>query len=330
MGTGEQFAAWIRDVNPEATFSMISNPEFLREGLAVSDFLHPDRVVVGTETEEAKAMMANLYAPLANRSVPILYIDIKSAELSKYAANGFLAAKIAYVNDLASFCDRTGANIDHVVAGLGSDKRIGPGYLQPGPGFGGSCFPKDTLALKHMGRIHGMPLLLAEAVIQANETHKRRMIDKIEQALGGSIAGKQLGILGLAFKANTDDTRESSALFIVDALLKKGASLRVHDPIVTLEKAELSSEKIVWANDVIDAAAQADALIILTEWPQFMHIDWSLLKTKMRLGARGNPLLIDLRNLFAIEKMAKLGFDYVSLGRSLKRLSVPCVEEIDA
>lgn len=320
VGTGHQFARWIREVNPNAEFSMVSNPEFLREGLAVSDFLNPDRVVVGVENDAAKLHMMAVYAPLAAQGVAILYTDIKSAELIKYAANGFLATKIAFVNEIANLCDTVGADIEQVVAGIGSDKRIGPGYLQPGPGYGGSCFPKDTLALKHMGEIQGSRVGIIEAVIVSNENHKKRMVDKILAACGGSIKGKTLGILGLAFKANTDDVRESSAVFISEQLLNLGASLMVYDPVVTLAQSGLQREP--WADcitevkDAYEAAQSADALVILTEWDEFAHLDWDRVKKYFRNTQKElKPVVIDLRNLYDPKAMKNAGIEYISLGR---------------
>jgi UDPglucose 6-dehydrogenase len=319
VGTSAQFNKWLREANPLAKFTLVSNPEFLREGMAVSDFLQPDRVLIGVETPEARAHMENLYAPLSKKGTPLLFTNIVSAELIKYAANGFLATKIAFVNEMASLCDALGANIEQVVSGIGTDKRIGPGYLQPGPGFGGSCFPKDTLALQNMGRATGMPLSVIEGVIVANNRHKQRMVDNITHILGQDLRGRRLAIWGLAFKAGTDDTRESAAVFIVKALLKAGATLQVIDPVVTTKKwdklmlgeALQETSHLIAADSCSASIENADGIVVLTEWDLFKTVDWGTLKK----GQESFIPVIDFRNLYDPIQMANLGIRYISLGR---------------
>jgi len=321
VGTSAQFSAWLSERNPDAQFTMVSNPEFLREGMAVSDFLQPDRVLLGVETPEARAHMENVYAPLSEKGTRVLFTNIVSAELIKYAANGFLATKIAFVNEMASLCDTLGANIEHLVAGIGTDKRIGPGYLQPGPGFGGSCFPKDTLALQDMGRAAGMPLSIIEGAIVANARHKQRMVDNITALLGHDLRGKRLAIWGLAFKAGTDDTRESAAVFIVKALLKAGATLQVIDPVVTTKKWDnlalgesvQDTARLISADSCAASIENADAIVVLTEWDLFKTVDWAALKK----GYKDSAFMpvIDFRNLYDPLTMGSLGIRYISLGR---------------
>jgi UDPglucose 6-dehydrogenase len=306
VGTSRRFAGWLREQNPDAQFTMVSNPEFLREGMAVFDFLNPDRILLGVETPEAAAHMTKLYAKLAEKSTPLLFTDVLSAELIKYAANGFLAAKLAFVNEMASLCDAWGANIEQVVAGMGMDKRIGPGYLQPGPGFGGSCFPKDTLALQNMGTAVGMPLPLVEGITVSNARHKQRVVDKIAAILGNNLQGKTIAVWGLAFKAGTDDMRESAAVFVIEALLRAGVKIVAVDPVIATEKFEMAVS--------CEASAQsADAIVILTEWDLFKTVDWTKLKESR--GQENFISVIDFRNLYDPAAMANLGIDYFSLGR---------------
>ncbi|MEY3183283.1 MAG: hypothetical protein RLZ35_1268 [Pseudomonadota bacterium] len=319
VGTSVQFTQWLKEANPSARFTMVSNPEFLREGLAVSDFLNPDRILIGVETEAGLSHMQDLYKPLSEKGIPVLCTNIVSAELIKYAANGFLATKIAFINEMASLCDKVGANIEHVVAGIGSDKRIGPGYLQPGPGFGGSCFPKDTLALQSMGQAAGMPLSVIEGVVASNIRHKQRMVENIVKVLGPNLAHKRLSIWGLAFKAGTDDIRESASIDIIKALLTAGAVLRVFDPVVTKGKFDLSvlddardnAHRLMHASSCEESMEDTEAVIIVTEWPCFKFVDWNLFKRTHDRVVR----VIDFRNLYDPIKMAQSGIAYVSLGR---------------
>lgn len=312
VGTGRYAAKMLRTLNPKAKFDMVSNPEFLREGSAVIDFMQPDRMIIGLESDSVREMMNRIYQPLIDQQIPVLYTDIESSELIKYTANCFLATKIAFINEVASLCEKTGANIELVTQGLGLDKRIGLQYLQPGPGFGGSCFPKDTLALMHAARTLGAPLTIVEAVVHSNEDRKNKMVDKIVEACGGSVQGKTLGILGLAFKANTDDIRESSAIVIVNALQKMGATLRVYDPAAMQTSASVLPD-VIFASDPYDAMSTADAVVIVTEWDEFKGLDF---RSQIK-----QPIIIDLRNLYEVEQMKQLGIPYSSIGRPEKTTS---------
>lgn len=306
IGTGQQFKKIIHAINPQAKFDMVSNPEFLREGSAVTDFMNPDRIVIGSETERSQNLMQAIYAPFLQKHVPMLYTDIESSELIKYAANCFLATKIAFINEVADLCEKTGANIENVIQGLGLDKRIGAGYLQPGPGFGGSCFPKDTLALIQIAEELACPLTVVEAVVESNEHRKKKMIQKIVNICGGDVALKRLAILGVAFKANTDDIRESSAMVIIQGLQKLGARLRVYDP-AAMEKASTELPGVDWAHNVTDAIRDAEVLVIITEWEEFKNLKFHALDKK--------PIIIDLRNLYDLREMKKMQLSYHSIGR---------------
>lgn len=306
IGTGHWFKKIIQRINPEAKFDMVSNPEFLREGSAVGDFMNPDRIVVGSETERSQILMNAIYQPFLQQNIPVLHTDIESSELIKYAANCFLATKIAFINEVADLCEKTGANIDSVTQGLGLDKRIGPGYLQPGPGFGGSCFPKDTLALIQIAEELASPLSVVEAVVESNENRKKKMIQKIVQICGGNVVGKRLAILGVAFKANTDDIRESSAMVIIQGLQKLGAELQVYDP-AAMEKAALELTGVTWASNVAEAMQEAEAIVIITEWPEFKNLKFHTKDHK--------PMVIDLRNLYDLAEMKKQRIPYYSIGR---------------
>jgi len=311
VGTGDRIKAIIKRKNPKLKFSVASNPEFLREGCAVKDFMQPDRIIVGIENDKDKKKLEKLYKPLTRKKFPILFTDIRTAELTKYAANAFLATKIGFINEIADICEKVGANIENVAKGMGMDNRIGANYLFPGPGFGGSCFPKDTLALRKISKDVGAPTKIVESVIYSNEKRKLSMAEKVIEACGGSVKSKTIAILGLAFKANTDDMRHSSSLMILPVLRRAGAHLKVYDP-EAMEQAKplLSEEKTYWCKNSYDALSGADAAVIITEWDEFKKI--SLRKAKKLMK---KPTIIDLRNLFSPEEMKKNGFKYSSIGR---------------
>lgn len=296
---------------------VISNPEFLREGKAVLDFLEPDRVVVGAESDAAAALMQELYRPLSKRGFPVLVTAFETAETIKYAANAFLATKVAFINQVADLCEASGADVESVAHGIGLDKRIGRQFLKPGPGYGGSCFPKDTRALAWTARQLGRPIGIIETVIEENEVRKRQMADKIVAACGGSVQGLRIGVLGVAFKGGTDDTRESPALVILPILQQMGASLVAYDP-AAMDLASMQLHGVRWAQDCLGALRGADAGVILTEWDDFRQLDLTEVAQTLR-----RPLLIDLRNLFDPEAAAEAGLDYVSIGRSEARARVP-------
>ncbi|MBF0436411.1 MAG: UDP-glucose/GDP-mannose dehydrogenase family protein [Magnetococcales bacterium] len=314
VGTGQEVARIIRAENPDANFEMASNPEFLREGAAIEDFMHPDRVVIGVESDRAKQVLKNLYQPLYRIETPILFTNIATAELIKYAANAFLATKITFINQIANLCEAVGADVHHVAKGMGLDRRIGSPFLQPGPGYGGSCFPKDTQALAKTAREHGQPVGIVEQVIEANQRQKLRMVQKIVDALSGQVAGKQLAVLGLTFKPNTDDLRDAPALTILPVLLQKGAVIRAFDPEGMREATHLIPG-IELAQEPYEACKNADAVIILTEWNQFRNLQLDRLKELMTPQSDGRYCLCDLRNIYEPEIMRNLGFHYTCVGR---------------
>jgi UDPglucose 6-dehydrogenase len=310
VGTNAAVEEVIRKVRPDAEFDVASNPEFLREGAAIDDFMRPDRVVVGTRSERARNVMGEIYRPLFLREFPILYTDLETAELIKYAANAFLATKITFINEIALLCERVGANIKEVSRGMGLDGRIGNKFLHAGPGYGGSCFPKDTKALARMGQDHSVPMNIVETVIQVNDEVKRRMIDKIVDLCGGSVNGKTIAILGVTFKPNTDDMRDAPSLTIVPALVGAGAKLRVVDPQGRNEGVALLPG-VQWVDDAYRAANKADCVVILTEWNEFRGLDLARLARRMTV-----PRLADLRNIYAEGDALKAGFTaYSSVGR---------------
>lgn len=310
VGTNRQVAEEIRAANPDVAFDVASNPEFLREGAAIDDFMRPDRVVVGVETTRAAEVMEAIYRPLYLRDFPIMTTDLESAEMIKYAANAFLATKITFINEIAALCERTGADIKSVSKGMGLDARIGSKFLHAGPGYGGSCFPKDTRALARIGQDHGTPMQLTETVITVNEEIKRRMVEKVFDLCGGSPNGKSIAVLGVTFKPNTDDMREAPALTIVPALVGNGAEVRVVDPQGRREGVGLLPG-VHWHDDVYEAAADADAVIILTEWNEFRALDLKRLARDMR-----TPAMADLRNIYTARDAADAGFtSYTSIGR---------------
>jgi UDPglucose 6-dehydrogenase len=313
VGTGKKIAQTIQEKRPDLACSVVSNPEFLREGSAIYDFLHPDRIIVGTNDEQGRTLLQRIYEPLVGRGQALLFTDIASAELIKYTSNAFLATKIAFINEVADMCESTGANIDLVTKGMGMDKRIGNAYMSVGPGYGGSCFPKDTRALVSMAKDHGNDLQIVPSVIASNEARKTAMATKIITACGGDISGKTIAILGLTFKANTDDMRDSASLAIIPALVAKGAKLKLYDPQGMEQAKTLLGDiatKVTWCDCVDGCVAQADALVIITEWPEFSAIDPAWLKTQL-----STPLVVDLRNIYDPEIMRDNGFSYLSLGR---------------
>jgi UDPglucose 6-dehydrogenase len=310
VGTNRQITKMISEINPDADFDVASNPEFLREGMAVEDFMSPERIVAGIDSKRAKEMISKLYEPICLNGAKLFFTTFESAEIIKYATNSMLAMRVAFVNELADFCEKTGANIRDVAKGVGMDRRIGEKFLQPGPGFGGSCFPKDTEALQHMARLAGTPSLIVEAIVQSNNERKHHMVDKIIAAAGGSVEGKTVAVLGLTFKPGTNDMREGASLVIVPALQKAGASIRAYDPQGMKEAAKHFSGAIAWCNDAFDAMQDSDLLVILTEWNEFRSLDLKKVKAALR-----SPLVVDLRNIYKRQDMMKHGFHYVSLGR---------------
>lgn len=309
VGTGRQVQRIIAEENPAARFDVVSNPEFLREGAAINDFMRPDRVVVGTDSERAVEVMREIYNPLYLNATPFVVTTIETAELAKYAANAFLAVKISFINEMANLCEAVGADVVPLARAVGLDGRIGAKFLHPGPGYGGSCFPKDTLALLRIAQEHGGAVRLVEAAVEVNAAQKGRMIKKIRDALGGSEAGKTIGVLGLTFKPETDDLREAPALTIIPALLEKGARLQVHDPQGMEEAAQIMPE-CAYLEDPYAVAQGADAVVLLTEWNQYRALDLERLRQQMR-----TPLFIDLRNVYEPAKMRAAGFRYVGVGR---------------
>ncbi len=310
VGTNRQVKQTMRKANPNLDFDVASNPEFLREGAAIDDFMKPDRVVVGVQTEKAGEVMANIYRPLYLREFPIMTTDLESAEMIKYAANAFLATKITFINEIAALCERTGADIKQVSKGMGLDGRIGNKFLHAGPGYGGSCFPKDTKALARIGQDVGLSMQITETVIKVNEEIKRRMIDKLLDLCGGSFNGKTIAVLGVTFKPNTDDMRDAPALTIVPALVGGGAKVRVVDPQGKHE-GEALLPGVHWLEDPYKAAHKADLLVILTEWNEFRALDLKKLARKMAV-----PHMADLRNIYALKDAKRAGFTaYDSIGR---------------
>jgi len=309
VGTGDEIARIIADIQPGADLSVVSNPEFLREGAAIADFMAPDRVVIGTDDERARAVMHELYRPLAEKQVPILYTQRRGAELIKYAANAFLATKITFINEIADLCEQADADVEEVAHGIGLDHRIGPKFLSAGPGYGGSCFPKDLLALLKAGLDFGVPIRSIETIISINDQRKRAMARRIIAVCGGSIRGRTVAVLGLTFKADTDDMRESPAISIITALQDAGAKVRAYDP-QGMEQARSVLNAVEYATDPYACAKGSDALVVMTEWSMFRDLD--LIRIRSLLG---RPIVVDLRNIYRPEEMAKLGFTYLSVGR---------------
>ncbi len=310
VGTNRRVAEVVAKANPEADFDVASNPEFLREGAAIDDFMRPDRVVVGAETERSQSVMGDIYRPLFLRDFPIVYTDLESAEMIKYAANAFLATKITFINEIAALCEKVGADVKSVAKGIGLDGRIGNKFLHAGPGYGGSCFPKDTSALARIGQEHAIPMQITETVITVNEQIKNRMIDKIREQCGGSVNGKTIAVLGVTFKPDTDDMRDAPSLTIVPNLIGRGATVQVADPQGRREGEELLPG-VVWAEDAYGAAQDADAVVLLTEWNEFRALDLPRLVTVMR-----GKSFVDLRNVYSKEDVLEGGFtSYTGVGR---------------
>ena len=310
VGTNRQVRQVIRKARPEAEFDVASNPEFLREGAAIDDFMRPDRVVVGVTSERAQEVMGEIYRPLFLREFPILYTDLETAEMIKYAANAFLATKITFINEIARLCEKVGADVKEVARGMGLDGRIGNKFLHAGPGYGGSCFPKDTQALARMGQDHAVPMQITETVIKVNDEVKRRMIDKIVDLCGGSVNGKTIAVLGVTFKPNTDDMREAPSLTIVPALVGAGAKVRAVDPQGMKEASHLLPG-VHWMDDAYKAAQKADCVVLLTEWNEFRALDLKKLAKKMI-----TPRMADLRNIYSAKDAKKAGFEaYSGVGR---------------
>ena len=308
VGTGDVVDRMIRDVNPAADFDVVSLPEFLREGFAVHDFFNPDRVIVGANTEKAANVIKELYAPFGEKA-HMLFVKRRSSETIKYASNAFLAMKINYINEMANFCEKSGADVFEVAKGMGMDTRIGAKFLNPGPGYGGSCFPKDTNAMAYMARGYGVEMSLIETTIRQNDARKTQMAERILNAVA-DIENPKIAVLGLAFKGGTDDCRESPAMEIVGALLKHGADITAFDPKAMDNAKKLVGDKIKYAADAFDAARGADVVAVLTEWVDFKSLDLARLKTEMK-----TPRIVDLRNLLDKDEAVKLGFSYVGIGR---------------
>lgn len=291
-------------------FHLCSNPEFLKEGDAVEDFMRPDRVVIGVESDYARRVMSELYAPFVRTGKPVLLMDISSAEMTKYAANGMLATRISFMNEVANLCDKMGANVDFVRRGIGSDSRIGQSFLFPGPGYGGSCFPKDVKALVRMGAERGVPLDVLTAVESANERQKTVLVSKLRSAVGDNLKGKRIALWGLSFKAGTDDMREAPALTFIDAVLEAGASVCAHDPAAMDHARSLLGNRIEFAETNYEALAGADALVVVTDWMEYRYPDFERVKRTLK-----QPVIVDGRNLYDVEKMRSLGVRYHSIGR---------------
>lgn len=309
VGTGDEVEDIIRKKRPEADFAVVSNPEFLREGAAIKDFKIPDRVVVGTDSERAREVMEELYRPLFLNQTPIVFTARRTSELIKYAANAFLAVKITFINEMADLCEAVGANVQEVSRGIGLDGRIGKKFLNAGPGYGGSCFPKDTLALTKTANDHDSPVRIVDTVVEVNAARKKAMAGKVIKAMGGDVSGKTIGVLGLAFKQNTDDMRDAPSLDIVPALIEAGATIKAFDPEAMGEAAKLM-DGLNYAENAYEAVDGADAMIILTEWDQFRALDLDRIKASLN-----SDVVVDLRNIYTPEDMAKRGFEYTSIGR---------------
>jgi UDPglucose 6-dehydrogenase len=310
VGTAREVARIVREANPAADFEVASNPEFLREGAAIGDFMRPDRVVLGVESARAEAALRALYRPLNLREVPMVVTGLETAELIKYAGNAFLATKVSFINEIANLCEAVGADVKDVARGIGLDGRIGRKFLHPGPGYGGSCFPKDTLALIRIAEESGAALRIVSAAVAANDAHRARMVHKIRRALGGSEAGKTLGVLGLTFKPETDDMRDAPALAILPPLLDRGARVVAHDPQGMAEARRLLPPDIAYADSPFAAAQGADAVVLLTEWNEYRNLDLPALRARM-----AGDVLVDLRNVYDPAAAAAAGLRYVGVGR---------------
>ncbi len=309
VGTSDEVERIIREARPSAEAVVVSNPEFLREGAAIGDFKHPDRIIVGTDNERAKEVIAELYRPLYLNAAPILYTGRRTAELIKYASNAFLATKITFINEIADLCEKVGADVQEVARGVGLDNRIGAKFLHAGPGFGGSCFPKDTRALIETAQANGTPLRIVETVVKVNDARKGAMAEKVAAATGGNLRGKTVAVLGLTFKPNTDDMRDAPSVDLIAALQEMGAKVRVYDP-AGMEQAKNVLVDVVYCESPYSCAKDAAAIVIVTEWEQFRALDFARLKQAMT-----RPVLVDLRNVYGPDEVARHGFTYASVGR---------------
>jgi len=310
VGTGKRIREWIREkLKGDVDFDIASNPEFLREGSAIGDFMRPDRVVIGAESPQAIAIMRDLYRPLYLIETPFVITNIETAELIKYSSNSFLAVKISFINEIANLCDLVGADVHVVARAMGLDKRIGPKFLHPGPGFGGSCFPKDTLALLHLARERDADIGVVEAAVKANEKQRALMFSRLKEVLG-DVGGKRIGILGLSFKPNTNDIREAPSLYMIESLLEEGADVQAYDPVASPDMKAVFP-KVGYKKDVYETAKGADALVLMTEWNQFRNLDLGRIKSAMK-----SPNFFDLRNVYAPDKMKSMGFNYYCVGRN--------------
>ncbi|UCG80708.1 MAG: UDP-glucose/GDP-mannose dehydrogenase family protein [Desulfobacterales bacterium] len=310
VGTGRLIESIIKENQTEpCAFDVASNPEFLREGSAIEDFMRPNRIVIGAESAQAIAILKDLYNPLYLIETPFVITDIATAEMIKYASNAFLATKVSFINEMANICERVGADVHQVAKGMGLDKRIGPKFLHPGPGFGGSCFPKDTKAISQIARQHGYDFKIVDAVIKVNEERPAMMIEKIVSALGGEVKGATIGVLGLTFKPNTDDMREAPTIPIIKGLQERGAKIQAYDP-AGMTQARAYLQDIDYKEDLYAAAEGADALVLTTEWNRFRNIDWDRMKNLLK-----SLVVVDLRNIYKPQRMRDLGFDYTSVGR---------------
>jgi UDPglucose 6-dehydrogenase len=313
VGTGDEVERLIHEANPTADVAVASNPEFLREGAAIRDFKFPDRIVVGTSDERARKVLGDIYRPLSLNQAPVMYTERRTAELIKYAANAFLATKITFINEIADLAEKVGVDVQEVARGMGLDNRIGSKFLHAGPGFGGSCFPKDTRALLKIAQDHDVPLRIVDAVLAVNDNRKRAMARKVSGALNGQLRGKTIAVLGLTFKPDTDDMREAPSIPLVTGLCDMGARIRAFDP-AGMEQARRELPEIDYCEDAYSCARGADALVIVTEWVQFRALDLRRLKQEM-----AQPVIVDLRNIYRREDVEALGFSYTSVGRSAKQ-----------
>ncbi len=309
VGTARQVARVIRQENPQADFEVVSNPEFLREGAAINDFMRPDRIVIGTDSEQAGQVMKEVYNPLYRISVPFVITGLETAELIKYASNAFLSVKISFINEMANICEEVGADVIDLAKAVGLDGRIGKKFLHAGPGYGGSCFPKDTLALLRIAQEHGVASRSVEAAVEINAAQKARMVKKIRDALGGSVDGKTIAALGLTFKPETDDLRDAPALTILPPLFEKGAIIQAHDPQGMKEASKIFPD-FTYVKNAYEACNNADAVVLFTEWNQYRALDLQDIKARMK-----TPIFIDLRNVYSPEQMRQAGFTYVGVGR---------------
>ncbi|QYO75108.1 UDP-glucose dehydrogenase family protein [Devosia salina] len=309
VGTGDEVARIVRAINPGADVAVVSNPEFLREGAAIEDFKRPDRIIVGMDDERARAVMSEVYRPLYLNQAPIVFTDRRTAEITKYAANAFLAMKITFINEVADLCEASGANVQEVARGIGLDNRIGSKFLHPGPGYGGSCFPKDTAALVRIGQDFGSPMRLVETTAAVNDARKRDMSRKVIAACGGAVEGLTVGVLGLTFKPNTDDMREAPSIDIISDLQHAGARIVAFDP-QGMKAAGVVMQDVAFADSAYTAATDADAVVLITEWNEFRSLDLARLKTVMK-----RPVFVDLRNVYPPSEMRRHGFSYTSVGR---------------